>query len=636
MAYINACRFVAASGGAGDFVVSGPAGAYRTPAQASAVNGQTYGYRAESPTGSEWEFGIATYDSATTTAIRTTVLGNHLGTTAKVAFTLAPVVGLLPIAEQFFAKVSTLAELRALDTTVTTAAELTLAGRAGKFFFRAGNYSTHVATDTNEGVYIKANAIASSAGAWVRFFDFQTYWSKWFGTVADHATDNSSIINTIIATTDLTNTLSTPGKQSAALIEIEGGVRFASTSLSFLPAANWVFVYLSYFANSDTTKGVATGAGGTNERVQLSVNSGYPGDATGGMVGQWDLNAPLHPGLFINVMKHISGADAHFGTNQVRQPTTTNPARASLTLADEGLDRWRTVYEGFGGPDTAGLPTHVRFHSFLYSLSLANVGSTGWPTIPTNGTIITGVTSGAKMYKTGHSGAAITGVWITGNFLPGEKITDGVTTSTNSISGGGIGQTLSTNPFLAFGINAPTIGAGIWPNDMLTAFGVGGRLTVARTNASTASNHIENVSNAAILFTNTNTNGTLPTTGKQIVLDNNGRLVIVNGVAASTTPRGYPSAVTASGRFTHAGLAPMTGSLNFASVTNPSTGRYDITLTNALASANYGVNVTGQGAQIPTYDLRSTTGFSIFNYNLSGALANLSFEATFTIVGGDA
>lgn len=636
MPFLNACRFVAVSGGTGDFVVAGPAGAYRTPAVAGAINGATYGYRAESTTGSEWEFGIATYDTATTTAIRTTVLGNHLGTTAKVAFTLAPVVGLLPIAEQFFAKVSSIAELKAIDTTVTTALELTLAGRAGKFFWRSGNYSTHIATDTNEGVYIKANAIASSAGAWVRFFDFQTYWTKWFGTIADHTTDNSTIINTIIATTNLTNTLSTPGKQSAATIEIEGGVRFASTSLSFLPSANWIFVYLSYFANSDTTKGVATGAGGTNERVQLSVNSGYPGDATGGMVGQWDYNAPLHPGIFINVVKHISGADAHFGTSQVRQPTSSNPARASLTLADEGLDRWRTVYEGFGGPDTGGLPTHVRLHSFLYSLSLANVGTSGWGAMPANGTIIRGVTSGAKMYKTGASALSLQGIWITGNFVPGEQVTDGVTTSTNSISGGGVQPVLSTNPFLAFGINAPTIGAGIWPNDLLTAFGVGGRLTIARTNAATASNHIENVANAAILFTNTNTNGTLPTTGKQIVLDNNGRLIVANGVAASTTPRGYPSAVTASGRFTHAGLTPMTGSLNFASVTNPSTGRYDVTLSNALANSNYGVHVTGQGAQIPTYDLRSTTGFSIFNFNLAGSLANLTVEATFTIIGGDA
>lgn len=61
--------------------------------------------------------------------------------------------------------------LKALDTTKDKVAILTEDGREGIFKWATGDFSTQITTDTFEGVYIKATAIASTAGAWVRFND---------------------------------------------------------------------------------------------------------------------------------------------------------------------------------------------------------------------------------------------------------------------------------------------------------------------------------------------------------------------------------------------------------------------------------------------------------------------------------
>lgn len=58
--------------------------------------------------------------------------------------------------------------LSALNTAVTTLSYLGENGREGVWEWVAGNFSTQIAADTQQGLYIKADAIAASAGAWVR------------------------------------------------------------------------------------------------------------------------------------------------------------------------------------------------------------------------------------------------------------------------------------------------------------------------------------------------------------------------------------------------------------------------------------------------------------------------------------
>lgn len=95
--------------------------------------------------------------------------------------------------------------LKALDTTVTTVAILTEAGREGQFVWRTGDYSAEITADTLEGIYIKADAIASSSGAWVR----QGGWAvggadiRWFGVQGDsdgttgNGTDDTTAIQAL-------------------------------------------------------------------------------------------------------------------------------------------------------------------------------------------------------------------------------------------------------------------------------------------------------------------------------------------------------------------------------------------------------------------------------------------------------
>lgn len=92
--------------------------------------------------------------------------------------------------------VATRTALKAIDTTKETFAILTESGREGNFVWMSGDYSARISADTREGIFVKANAISSSVGAWVRVFaPRSTYAVEWFGVVTDGVTDNSAAFN---------------------------------------------------------------------------------------------------------------------------------------------------------------------------------------------------------------------------------------------------------------------------------------------------------------------------------------------------------------------------------------------------------------------------------------------------------
>lgn len=90
-------------------------------------------------------------------------------------------------------RAATRTALKAIDTTVHSSVFLTEAGREGVFVWRTGDYSAQIALDTEEGVYVKANAVASSSGAWVRanaaFADVAM-----FGAVQNGSTDDTDAV----------------------------------------------------------------------------------------------------------------------------------------------------------------------------------------------------------------------------------------------------------------------------------------------------------------------------------------------------------------------------------------------------------------------------------------------------------
>jgi hypothetical protein len=97
--------------------------------------------------------------------------------------------------------VATRTALKEVDTTRVTSVYLKEAGRAGVFKWTLGDFSTHIGTDTAEGIYIKANAIAATSGAWIRQYDGEVH-VEWFGAIAGLQKSNAPTNDTAFAGAD--------------------------------------------------------------------------------------------------------------------------------------------------------------------------------------------------------------------------------------------------------------------------------------------------------------------------------------------------------------------------------------------------------------------------------------------------
>lgn len=154
----------------------------------------------------------------------TMLVDNALGT-ARQTKTFAEVRDLLNVPTY----VATRAELKALDTTKDTVAILTQDGREGIFIWKAGDYSADIAADTKEGIFIKADAVASTAGAWVRVYN-DAMSDKWFDAAVDGATDDAAAINVGLAMS---------ARLGVALYQSVGTSMYGSV-INFPDGAKWV------------------------------------------------------------------------------------------------------------------------------------------------------------------------------------------------------------------------------------------------------------------------------------------------------------------------------------------------------------------------------------------------------------
>lgn len=118
--------------------------------------------------------------------------------------------------------VATRAALKALDTTKDIRANFD----GSIWEWTAGNFATLVTGDPVEGVYAKANAIATTAGAWVRRYD-DALQVEWFGTVGDGSTDDWLALQCAI---NLTSILSTAGNLRHAKLRSRAGARWKINS----------------------------------------------------------------------------------------------------------------------------------------------------------------------------------------------------------------------------------------------------------------------------------------------------------------------------------------------------------------------------------------------------------------------
>ena len=74
--------------------------------------------------------------------------------------------------------------LKNIDSTVDKVVVLTQFGREGTFVWVDGNFTTAVASDPLQGVYIKANARPTTEGAWYRIYEGDIM-CNWFGCFPD-------------------------------------------------------------------------------------------------------------------------------------------------------------------------------------------------------------------------------------------------------------------------------------------------------------------------------------------------------------------------------------------------------------------------------------------------------------------
>jgi len=91
--------------------------------------------------------------------------------------------------------------LKALDTSTVTSAFLKELDREGQFAWRTGNFSAQIAADPYEALYIKADAVSASVGAWVRQGDWAVIGKsiRWAGASSQNlGPDNALRIQSLL------------------------------------------------------------------------------------------------------------------------------------------------------------------------------------------------------------------------------------------------------------------------------------------------------------------------------------------------------------------------------------------------------------------------------------------------------
>jgi hypothetical protein len=138
--------------------------------------------------------------------------------------------------------------LKAFDTTKITLAYLIEAGRMGMFTWQTGDYSAQITADTQEGIYVKATAIASTSGSWVRSFTGPVN-PRWFGATGDGSTDDTTAmqaaidsgLDDILLPSDCTFIIGAAGLTGVSNQQIIGENRYTSIlKLGSTPTADFI------------------------------------------------------------------------------------------------------------------------------------------------------------------------------------------------------------------------------------------------------------------------------------------------------------------------------------------------------------------------------------------------------------
>lgn len=251
--------------------------------------------------------------------------------------------------------VATRTALKAIDTTKETCAILTESGREGIFVWTTGDYSTQITADTLEGVFVKANAIAASSGAWVRIVVNGALNPKWFGAVGNGvANDNSplqSCINLALAFGSSVRAIGKYRSDSAIIVTMPKGAGWATTST--------------------TTNTIGTGSKSFTVASGLPISPGQTVTANAGTLGQGYMSGTVTSysgtSLVMNATT-VSGSGTYSGWDIVQNFRNT-AAIAQFTISGEGQDTTEFYF-----PNSDGFA--FKFSSQQHSVNVRNCSIT--------------------------------------------------------------------------------------------------------------------------------------------------------------------------------------------------------------------------------------------------------------------
>jgi len=436
-----------------------------------------------------------------------------------------------------------------------------------------------------------------------------------YGAVADGVTNNTTSVQAAL------NALSVYG----GTVNIPDGAKFNLRNLTFPARFN-----LDYRADDDLSQAQIPGSTiASSERVLFSSNSSYPEQPTGGIVNEWRLTAPFHPGLIVDVRKDLGNNIApYLGPGQ----TVADPVRASWNILDEQLGKFRVVYENWLTPTTF---SGVFMHGYQTVVRLNGIGTAQWVSVPAAGVLVTGVTSGARGFVLTVAAGYTDLLWFSGDFVAGERVSDNNETTAAAITSVVLSE--NANAWIAQNLKNGAWTIGDRPPGVGTeTANISGNAKVVPTRGGVA-NIPKAVTNPGYFWGDDPENPAFNQIG--IIYPATGtpglrRLQMVRQNSLTSVGAMVPVSVMVN---VNDALIVADQAVNVASITKTGTGQYQVNFTNNLASAYPIYTLSLDGFYMPDWwagvTFQTVSSVTVRVRNASGVATNLPAGAQVGLIG---
>lgn len=265
------------------------------------------------------------------------------------------------LTQQIVRAVANRTALKAIDTSRIRNVFLLELGREGYFTWKSGDYSSQIASDTAEGLFIKATAIAASAGAWVRQYDGPLS-AEWFGAVGDglsgSATANTAALQAAVIMLRRNPRSISDGLTNKQITAYESGtVQFGEGIFTLNPDVLRFTQDIGLVLKGMGYRGMTNFSRGKTVLLVKQATNGsfllqwYGNGARNGRVE--DMDVAYEGNTFTGDLVQFFGAPGSYaercyvGTHGTSGGTRFQSARAGIAIAwDEGFHPKHVVFDG--------------------------------------------------------------------------------------------------------------------------------------------------------------------------------------------------------------------------------------------------------------------------------------------------